>query len=444
MLALIGALTIIIMLILIMTKKMQTLLALIIVPIIGCLIAGFAGLISIEDGTFSLTTMGGFITSGLQNIAPTGVMFIFAILFFGILTDAGTFDPIISGILKVVGKNPVKICIGTVILACLVHLDGSGAVTFLIAIPAMLPLYEKLGMRKTTLATLVALGAGVMNMLPWGGPTIRAITALNTTIDDLYKPMIPAQVAGIVFIILVAVFLGKKEQKRLGDSLNQIELDNSTQATMEDNNLKRPKLFIFNIALIILAVVVLITSVLPPAAVFMIATAIALIVNYPDIKIQKELVDSHAKSALMMASMLFAAGSFIGIMQGSGMLSAMSTALVSLIPATLGKALPAIIGVISMPLSLLFDPDSYYYGVMPVVANAAGALGVDPLMIGRASIIGQMTVGFPISPLTGATFLLTGLAGIDLGEHQKHTFVYAFLTSIVMLIVSIIIGAISI
>ena len=149
MLALIGALTIVIMLALIMTKKMQTLLALIVVPIIGCLVAGFTGLISVEEGTFSLSTMGGFITSGLQNIAPTGVMFIFAILFFGILTDAGTFDPIISGILKVVGKNPVKICIGTVILACLVHLDGSGAVTFLIAIPAMLPLYEKLGMRKT-------------------------------------------------------------------------------------------------------------------------------------------------------------------------------------------------------------------------------------------------------------------------------------------------------
>ena len=283
-----------------------------------------------------------------------------------------------------------------------------------------------------------------MNMLPWGGPTIRAISALDTTVNDLYKPMVPAQIAGIAFIILVAIFLGKKEQKRLSASLNQIELDASTQANIEENSLKRPKLFIFNIALIILAVIVLITAILPPAVVFMIATAVALIVNYPDIKIQKELVDSHAKSALMMASMLFAAGSFIGIMQGSGMLSAMSTALVSLIPATLGKVLPTIIGVISMPLSLLFDPDSYYYGVMPVIANAAGALGVDPLMIGRASIIGQMTMGFPISPLTGATFLLTGLAGIDLGEHQKHTFVYAFLTSIVMLIVSIIIGAISI
>ena len=444
MLALIGVLTIVIMLVLIMTKKLQTLLALIIVPIIGCLIAGFTGNIVLEEGVFTVKTMGEFITAGLKSIAPTGVMFIFAILFFGILTDAGTFDPIIKKILQVVGKDPVKICIGTVILACLVHLDGSGAVTFLIAIPAMLPLYEKLGMRKTTLATLVALGAGVMNMLPWGGPTIRAITAMSSNIEELFKPMIIPMIFGLVFVLGVAVFLGKSEKKRLGAALDAVQLDDSHHAATEADELKRPHLFIFNIALIIIAVVVLIKSILPPAAVFMIATAIALLVNYPDKKMQSERVDAHAKSALMMASMLFAAGSFIGIMQNSGMLTAMAEAIVKIIPASVGQLMPVLVGIISMPASLLFDPDSYYYGVMPVLASAVEQMGVNPIMIARASIIGQMTTGFPVSPLTGATFLLTGLSGIDLGEHQKHTIPFAFMTTIVMLIVAVIIGAISI
>ena len=444
MLALIGVLTIVIMLVLIMTKKLQTLLALIIVPIIGCLIAGFTGNIVLEEGVFTVKTMGEFITAGLKSIAPTGVMFIFAILFFGILTDAGTFDPIIKKILQVVGKDPVKICIGTVILACLVHLDGSGAVTFLIAIPAMLPLYEKLGMRKTTLATLVALGAGVMNMLPWGGPTIRAITAMSSNIEELFTPMVIPMICGLAFVLGVAVFLGKSEKKRLGAALDAIELDDSHHAATEADELKRPHLFIFNIALIIIAVVVLIKSILPPAAVFMIATAIALLVNYPDKKMQSERVDAHAKSALMMASMLFAAGSFIGIMQNSGMLTAMAEAIVKIIPASVGQLMPVLVGIISMPASLLFDPDSYYYGVMPVLASAVEQMGVNPIMIARASIIGQMTTGFPVSPLTGATFLLTGLSGIDLGEHQKHTIPFAFMTTIVMLIVAVIVGAISI
>ena len=444
MLALIGVLTIVIMLVLIMTKKLQTLLALIIVPIIGCLVAGFTGNIVLEEGVFTVKTMGEFITAGLKSIAPTGVMFIFAILFFGILTDAGTFDPIIKKILQVVGKNPVMICIGTVFLACLVHLDGSGAVTFLIAIPAMLPLYEKLGMRKTTLATLVALGAGVMNMLPWGGPTIRAITAMSSNIEELFTPMVIPMICGLAFVLGVAVFLGKSEKKRLGAALDAIELDDSHHAATEADELKRPHLFIFNIALIIIAVVVLIKSILPPAAVFMIATAIALLVNYPDKKMQSERVDAHAKSALMMASMLFAAGSFIGIMQNSGMLTAMAEAIVKIIPASVGQLMPVLVGIISMPASLLFDPDSYYYGVMPVLASAVEQMGVNPIMIARASIIGQMTTGFPVSPLTGATFLLTGLSGIELGEHQKHTIPFAFMTTIVMLIVAVIVGSISI
>ena len=444
MLALIGVLTIVIMLVLIMTKKLQTLLALIIVPIIGCLVAGFTGNIVLEEGVFTVKTMGEFITAGLKSIAPTGVMFIFAILFFGILTDAGTFDPIIKKILQVVGKDPVKICIGTVILACLVHLDGSGAVTFLIAIPAMLPLYEKLGMRKTTLATLVALGAGVMNMLPWGGPTIRAITAMSSNIEEIFTPMVIPMICGLAFVLGVAVFLGKSEKKRLGAALDAIELDDSHHKVTEADELKRPHLFIFNIALIIIAVVVLIKSILPPAAVFMIATAIALLVNYPDKKMQSERVDAHAKSALMMASMLFAAGSFIGIMQNSGMLTAMAEAIVKIIPASVGQLMPVLVGIISMPASLLFDPDSYYYGVMPVLASAVEQMGVNPIMIARASIIGQMTTGFPVSPLTGATFLLTGLSGIDLGEHQKHTIPFAFMTTIVMLIVAVIVGSISI
>ena len=444
MLAVIGILTILVMLVLIMTKKLQTLIALIIVPVISCIIAGFSGSIILEEGEFSISTVGGFITDGIKSISPTGVMFIFAILFFGVLTDAGTFDPIIRKILKVVGKSPVKICIGTAILACLVHLDGSGAVTFLVVIPAMMPLYKKLDMKMTTLATVTALGAGVMNMLPWGGPTIRAITALDSSVDEIFTPMLVPFAAGIICVMAIAFFLGKKEERRLTGTLDSIEIEHEEYEQVETNELKRPKLFLFNIVLIIVAIIVLIKAILPPAVVFMLATSIALLVNYPDIKTQKERVDAHAKSALMMASMLFAAGAFIGIMQNSGMLNAMAESIVTIIPASLGSKIPLIVGVLSMPASLIFDPDSYYYGVMPILAQAVSSYGIDPVMVARASIIGQMTTGFPISPLTGSTFLLTGLAGIDLGEHQKSTIAYAFLTTLVMLIVAVIVGAIAV
>ena len=402
---------------------MSPLVALISVPVITALIGGHG------------LNIGKYINDGVKSIAPTGTMFIFAILFFGILTDAGTFQPIIDQILKIVGKDPIKIAIGTAILAMIVHLDGSGAVTFLVTVPAMLPLYEALGMRKTTLATIVALGAGVMNILPWGGPTIRAATSLKIPVTELFNPLLIPVLAGILFVLFVAFKLGRDEKIRIGN-IEDINIDT--------NNLgekKESRNFIVNILTIVVAIVVLVSGKLSPTVVFMIAFCISIVINFPSVKEQKERVDAHAKAALMMASILFAAGAFIGIMQKSGMITEMSTVIVKTIPQSLGSYMAVITGVISMPARLLFDPDSFYFGVMPVLATTAQEFGSSAIAVGRAAILGQMTTGFPVSPLTASTFLLVGLTGVELGEHQKKTIPYAFLTTIVMLIVAIVTGA---
>ncbi|BBA50458.1 CitMHS family transporter [Fusobacterium varium] len=423
MVAALGFITIIVLLAVIMTKKMSPLVALISVPVITALIGGHG----LKIGTY--------INEGVKSIAPTGTMFIFAILFFGILTDAGTFQPIIDKILKIVGKDPIKIAIGTAILAMIVHLDGSGAVTFLVTVPAMLPLYEALGMRKTTLATIVALGAGVMNILPWGGPTIRAATSLKIPVTELFNPLLIPVLAGILFVLFVAFKLGRDEKRRLGN-IENVEIDT--------NNLgekKESRNFIINILTIIVAIVVLVSGKLSPTVVFMIAFCISIVINFPSVKEQKERVDAHAKAALMMASILFAAGAFIGIMQKSGMITEMSTVIVKTIPQSLGSYMAVITGIIGMPASLLFDPDSFYFGVLPVLATTAQEFGSSAIAVGRAAILGQMTTGFPVSPLTASTFLLVGLTGVELGEHQKKTIPYAFLTTIVMLIVAIVTGA---
>ena len=423
MLALLGFLTVVVLLVVIMSKKMNPVVALIVIPIIFGLIGGFG---------FELPK---FILEGIKSIAPTGTMFIFAILFFGILTDAGTFQPIIDKILAKVGKDPVKITVGTAILAMLVHLDGSGAVTFLVTVPAMLPLYNALGMRKTTLATVVALGAGVMNILPWGGPTLRAATSLKMPVTDLFNPLLIPFLSGIIFVLIVAFYWGKQEKKIANFENVEFQKDDTNNQKISGT------LFLINVLIIIVAIGFLISGKVNPTVVFMVAFSIALMINYPNTKKQKEIIDNHAKEALMMASILFAAGAFIGIMQKSEMITAMSNLLVESIPESLGKYLPILTGVVSMPASLLFDPDSFYFGILPILSNTATQFDIPAFAVGRAAVLGQMTTGFPVSPLTGSTFLLIGLTGVELGEHQKKTIPYAFLATIVMLVVAVITGA---
>lgn len=432
MLALIGLSTIVVVLTGILTKKLSPMAALIIVPLAAALIAGF-----------SVADTGKFAVNGVKNIAPVVGMFVFAILFFGIIKDAGTLDPIINGILKMVGVRPSRIVFGAALLAMIVHLDGSGAVTFLVTIPAMLPLFDRLQMDKRILACVVAMAAGTANMLPWGGPTLRAATSLHVPIGELFMPVLPVQIVGLAFVLFVAWMLGRREEKRLvglgvaGVGTGDFVRPTPTEA---EQKLARPHLFLINVALAVAVLAAMITEVAQPVVCFMVGTVLVLLINYPKVADQRERIDAHAKAALLMASILLAAGVFTGVMKDTKMLTEMAKFAAAAVPADYARHMPAVVGFLSMPLSMIFDPDSFYFGILPVLAEAGNQLGVAPVKMGQAAILGQMTVGFPVSPLTPATFLLVGLTGIDLGEHQKFTFGFLWATSIVMTVTAIVLG----
>jgi len=437
MLSLWGFLIILSLLVLIMTKRASVIVALVAVPMVFGLLAGFG------------PKLGAFAFDGIKSVAPVGVMLTFAILYFGVMNDAGMFDPAIKRIVKYGGGDPVKVAVGTAVIAMLAHLDGSGASTFLIAVPAMLPIYDKLGMDRKVLTCIVAMGAGTMNMLPWGGPTLRAASSLQLNMNELFNPMIPAQISGLVAVLAFSFWLGRKEKRRIGLGHMMDDLADSAAhsavASAEAEKvdaLKRPKLVWFNILLTVVAIVALVQGkLIPLPVVFMLALVIALVVNYPEVKMQQERIVAQGKSAVFMIAIIFAAGIFTGILSKSGMIKAMASTMVSFVPASLGGHLPVFTAITSMPASLLFDPDSYYFGILPVLATAAEAMGVAKIEVARAAILGQMTTGFPVSPLTAATFLLVGLAGVDLGEHQKFTIPYVFATTIVMTIVAVVTGA---
>lgn len=431
MLAFYGFATIIVFLVLIMTKRLSVITALVLVPVVFAFIAGFDYK---EISTMAL--------AGIKQVAPTGILLMFAVLYFSIMLDAGLFDPVIALIVRSVKGDPLKVVVGTALLTMLVHLDGDGTATFMIVLSTFLPIYKKLGMSRLILAGIVALSVGPMHLVPWSGTTVRAISTLNSDAVHIFNPNIPAMIGGLIWVLFVAYFFGRRERKRLG--IIQFDYKHTENFSDEQRSLRRPKVILVNAVLTISLITILLMGVVPAPALFVVASIIALMINYSKLSDQQKILKAHGGNIFLVSSMIFAAGVYSGILTESKMIEAMANDLVHLIPKEHASFIPTITAVISMPASILFTPDAYYYGVVPVLSHTCTQLGVDPLEIGRASLLGQMTVGFPLSPLTASTFLLIGLAEVELGEHQRFIFKWAWGTTIVMTIIALLTGSIHI
>lgn len=483
---------------LIMTKRLPALVALIVVPIAFGLLGGFGA------------QLGPMMLTGIKSLAPTGVMLMFAILYFGVMIDAGLFDPVVRKILSLVQGDPMKIVVGTAALAMFVSLDGDGATTYMITVSAMLPLYKRLGMSRLILACVIMLAGGVFNILPWGGPTARAASALGVDVSDIFLPMILPMAVTVVWVLFVAYILGKKERKRLGtvsmDSrigaqqaspVNVLkpavaELEEAAQMNgttgqwlaqagagagnnvyaipggrveaaaagasasataaasisggaapeivVADPGTARPKLIWVNFALTAVLMGLLIKGALPLPVLFMIFFAIAIMINYPKLEDQKERIASHAANVLPVVSLIFAAGIFVGILQGTKMVDAIAVSVIAAVPTWMGPYLAIVTGFLSIPFTFFISNDAFYFGVVPILAKAAAVYGISAAEIGRASIIGQPV--HLLSPLVASTYLLVGMSEVEFGDHQRYTLLWSISAAIVMLVAAVVFGVI--
>lgn len=457
MLVILGFLMVAAFMFLILTKRATPVVALTLVPVIFGLLAG-AGL-----------GIGDMITDGIKSLAPTAALLFFAIIFFGIMIDVGLFDPLVRGILRLVRNDPMKLVVGTAILAMVVSLDGDGSTTFIIVTSALLPLYLKLGVSPVILTVVAGLANGTMNIIPWGGPTVRAASALGISPSDVFVPMVPSMIVGLIIVLLFAVHLGIMERRRIGKLIYEPELvasggggsirkggkatggagtggsDNGESGQFFDGldpnrDTLRPKLLWFNAALTVVLLVILVMDILPIPVLFMIAASIALTVNFPKVKEQGDAIARHSSSIVSVVAMVLAAAILTGVFQGTGMVEAMAEWLLNVIPPGMGPYLAVITGILSIPLTFFMTNDAFYFGILPVLTETAGKYGIDPVEMARASITGQ-----PVhlqSPLVPAILLLVTLAGVSLADHHKKVLWRAVVVSLAMLAVGIVLGQI--
>jgi len=432
MLPLVGYLIILIMMLLIFKSKALPAFCFAVLPIIGALICGF-----------NLAEITEFIDKGLSTTWKTAVLFIFSVTYFGIMNDVGLFDKLVDVLVKMAGNNITLILVFTSIIAMIGHIDGAAATTYLITIPTMLPIYKKMKIKPVILLLICGAATGIMNLVPWGGPTVRAATTANIDATVLWVKMIPMQIFGLVVVIAMAFFLGRKESRRittLGVDEDGVELSDAV-AEQQDISLKRPRLMWFNLLFTAVLVIALVTAVFPTHVVFMLGTIIVLAVNYPDPQLQQKRIQAHAPSSIMLTVTLLCAGIFLGVMTQSGIVLEMSKVLINALPVSLQRYLHYIVGALGAPLGMVLGPDPYYYGIMPIIGEIVAPFGVSLETVGHAMLIGE-NVALSVSPVVPSTFLAIGLAGVELKEHIRYSFVPLWALSIVMMIFAVVIGII--
>lgn len=435
---------------LLIAKKISPVVGMILIPSIGALLLGYG----IKD-------LVKFFNSGLESVMSVVIMFIFAIIFFGIMTDSGLFKPIVKRLILMTRGNVVIVCIVTALIGMFAQLDGAGAVTFLLSIPALLPLYKALNMNKYLLILLLAISAAIMNMVPWGGPMARVASVLKVkSVNELWYGIILVQLIGFVLVLIFATYLGFREKKRIKKAIDNGEVeptlnidihrlvknyerDQDIKFPVRGRALKHGWVIWANVLLTIIVLVMMLANVAPPEFAFMIGVAIALVINFPNVDEQMNRLKAHAPNALMMAAVIIAAGMFLGVLEETGMLKSIALNFIKIIPDAVGPYLHIIVGFFGVPLDLLTSTDAYYFALLPIVEQTASQFGINPVSTAYSMVIGNI-VGTFVSPFSPALWLAIGLAEANMGTYIKYAFFWIWGFAIVLLGIAVLIGTVTI
>ncbi|HLR53806.1 MAG TPA: citrate:proton symporter [Pseudogracilibacillus sp.] len=431
MLSIIGLITILIIVAMLLRGKVIPVIPLVVIPVVAAFVAGF-----------SIYDLAEFFDDGIDQVIDVAIMFIFAILYFGIMQSAGLFDPLIQRMIRITHGNIIVISIVTVLIAAVAQLDGSGASTFLITIPALLPLYQRMKMNPYLLLLLIGGSASVMNMLPWAGPLGRAASVLDMDVTELWRPLIPIQIIGMLLMLGLAILLGYMEKRRIEKKYGKLMEEEDALAAIEETEQKEAgSLIWFNLVLTIAVIGVLVWGVIPAGFVFMIGVSIALPLNYQTSKEQGQSIHEHAPGALTMGTIILGAGVFLGILTGTGMLDSIATDAVKIIPGSVTSYVHLIIGFFGLPFDLLLSTDAYYFALLPVAEQIGDSFGISSLATAYSMIVGNI-VGTFVSPFSPALWLALGLANLEMGRHIKYSFFWLWGVSIVLLIITFFFGLI--
>lgn len=404
----------------------------IIIPVAAALLCGF-----------SMEEIAGFVAQGIESVLNTALLFVFSIVYFSILSEVGIFELMVQRIMKHMSNHIAMLLIITTVIAMGVQMDGSGAMTMLITIPAMLPLFDAMKIRRTVLIFLVSASAGVMNVLPWCSAMLRASASTGLDAVEIWNTMLPLQVIGaLVLIVMDLVIAGFERRNHSGMTDEEfLELKEKLKKPVP---MKVPRgILVFDILFTIGLIVLLLMGKVNSTMGFMIGLAVILVVNFPKVKEQEAQIKKHGATAYPLVLVIFSLGVLIGIMKNTGMVDAIAHSLIALIPPDGGRIIPFIYGLVGVPISVVLGSDCCYSILAPIIGTIAAQSGGSMMQAVVAVLLGS-SFAANITFIGPAPYLSVGLAGITMREHLKYSLKYLWLICVILTLAAAALGILAV
>lgn len=398
-----------------------------VIPIIACLIMGFGP-----------TQINGFIGDGLKSISGTLFLMVFAVLYFGMLHEAGVFQALIRLVIRFLGNSVVGTMWATAMIGVLTQLDGSGATTALCTIPTMRPIYEKQKIRPEALLLVESLASGVLCLLPWAPGLCEAAAYVGVEVYDVFLWLVPLFIFSIAALFVLCIPLAMFEKRR-GAGMSPEEFE---QMKLE---LHKPLAFplgkgvaIFDGIVTLVLMASLLGGWVKTNFAFGLAYGILLIANFRDIKKQRDYVKKQAPMALELAFTMLGVGVLVGVNQGTGAMGELASWIVANTSSGFLAHLPVILCLFSMPLSITIG-GSKNSVVLPAIIPMVASFGFAPVQV-LGAVFATGVISANLSLFNAAPYLALGLAGVEMKDHLKYSLLPVYGFSLLMILFLVVTG----
>lgn len=433
--AILGYVMIAVIVVLLLKNKVNPMVGFIVIPPVFALLAGY-----------SFSDINDFIKAGVSSAMGTSIMAMLSILFFSIMTENGLFDPIVDFLVKKAGNSVAAITIIASLVAHFSHMDSGTTSTLLVTVPAMLPIFKRVGIDRKYLLLEIVQAVAVVNMLPWGGGVLRSAAVTGMDPSAISSAIMPCMVVGVIFNLVTAYLYGKKAQAKINrgivDHGEDMEADGSLHVE-ENRETKVNAKYWLNVVWTLFILFLVFKGIFAGYINFMFGLAGALIINYRSVKEWNAVVDKYAKNSLRITLTMFFVGAFAGILTNSAMLTEMANVITGTIPAFLAPMYNFVCAPLSFIFSLVLGADGFHYGMMPLLIKAGQSYGFSQESLTYVLLMGADTVSL-IRPVQATAWMAAGMVGVEMKDIFKKGLPVLTLLYICELVTAVIIGIVPI